>query len=37
MGDAPPAFIFNNIFGKYSFFIISNLIDNNDPYALKPA
>ena len=37
VGDAtpiPPA-IFNNVFDKCNFFIISNLFDTNDLYALS--
>ena len=37
-GDAttsPEQPFFKVIFNEYNFFIISNLVDNNDPYALK--
>ena len=35
-GDAPPHQPFSNMFfDEYSFFIISNLFDNNKPYTLS--
>ena len=36
MGDAsPPPTIFKHVFDEYNFSIISNLFDNNKPYALS--
>ena len=31
----PPPAIFNNVVEKYNFFVISNLVGNTDPYALR--
>ena len=34
-GMHPPPAIFQHVFDEYKFFIISNLFDNNKPYALS--